>query len=135
MVDKVRFFVDPKTNSGNPDIRMAYGLNVVPPWTETFPWMADINQDGRPDVVLAPTEYKGGLYRISWVEAPDDPKSGGWSEQIIDSPVETVVHSLGVADMDSDGDLDVVTAEMHQGNDPDEVRVHKNSYRVRVKNY
>jgi hypothetical protein len=34
MVDKVRFFVDPKTNSDNPDIRMAYGLNVVPPWAD-----------------------------------------------------------------------------------------------------
>jgi len=92
----------------------------------TFPLMVDMDQDGCPDVVLAPTESRGGSYRISWFEAPDDPESGGWSEHIIDSPVETVVHSLGVADMDSDGDLDVVTAEMHQGNDPDEVRVHIN---------
>lgn len=93
---------------------------------ETFPWMADMDQDGCPDLVLAPTEYKGGSYRISWFEAPDDPKSGDWSEHIIDSPVETVVHSLGVADMDNDEDLDVATAEMHQGSDPDEVRVHIN---------
>ena len=34
MVDRVRFSVDPKTNSDNPDIRMAYGLNVVPPWAD-----------------------------------------------------------------------------------------------------
>lgn len=29
---KVTFYVDPVTNSDDPDIRMAYGLNIVPPW-------------------------------------------------------------------------------------------------------
>ena len=29
---KVTFFVDPSSNSDDPDIRMAYGLNIVPPW-------------------------------------------------------------------------------------------------------
>jgi len=29
---KVTFYVDPATNSDDPDIRMAYGLNIVPPW-------------------------------------------------------------------------------------------------------
>src|SRR4051812_14016399 len=28
----IRFFVDPKTNSDDPEKRMAYGLNVTPPW-------------------------------------------------------------------------------------------------------
>jgi cephalosporin-C deacetylase-like acetyl esterase len=30
----VRLFVDPNTNSENPDQRMAYGLNVAPPWPD-----------------------------------------------------------------------------------------------------
>jgi hypothetical protein len=30
----VKFFVDPRTNSSDADIRMAYGLNIVPPWTD-----------------------------------------------------------------------------------------------------
>lgn len=34
MADRIRFFVDPKTNSDNPEKRMAYGLSVVPPWTD-----------------------------------------------------------------------------------------------------
>lgn len=34
MVDSVRFFVDPKTDSDDPEIRMAYGLNVAPPWSD-----------------------------------------------------------------------------------------------------
>jgi hypothetical protein len=93
----------------------------------TFPWMADINQDGRPDVVLTPTESKGGFHRTSWFEGPVGPTSSAWTEHVIESTIETVTHSLGVADMDNDGDLDVVTAEMHQGNDPDEVRVYINT--------
>ena len=31
---KVTFYVDPATNSDDPDIRMAYGLNIVPPWSD-----------------------------------------------------------------------------------------------------
>jgi hypothetical protein len=31
---KVKFYVDPATNSEDPDIRMAYGLNIVPPWPD-----------------------------------------------------------------------------------------------------
>jgi len=30
----VKFFVDPATNSDDPEIRMAYGLNIVPPWPD-----------------------------------------------------------------------------------------------------
>lgn len=30
----VGFFVDPRTNSDNPEQRMAYGLNVTPPWRD-----------------------------------------------------------------------------------------------------
>ena len=31
---KVTFYVDPATNSDDMDIRMAYGLNIVPPWPD-----------------------------------------------------------------------------------------------------
>ncbi|HEX5027087.1 MAG TPA: hypothetical protein VFV68_17520 [Agriterribacter sp.] len=31
---RVKFFVDPATNSDDPEIRMAYGLNIVPPWPD-----------------------------------------------------------------------------------------------------
>ena len=30
----VKFFVDSSTNSEDPEIRMAYGLNIVPPWPD-----------------------------------------------------------------------------------------------------
>jgi len=31
---KVTFYVDPATNSDDPDTRMAYGLNILPPWPQ-----------------------------------------------------------------------------------------------------
>ncbi len=32
--ERIRLFVDPATNSDDPDVRMAYGLNVTPPWPD-----------------------------------------------------------------------------------------------------
>jgi chitodextrinase len=98
-------------------------------WTHphTFPALGDMNGDGRPDVVLTPSEKPGNTYRTSWYEAPANPKQSRWAEHVIESPVEGVTHALAIADMDRDGDLDVVTAEMHRGSDPDEVRVYVNA--------
>ena len=86
----------------------------------------DLNNDGRLDIVLTPAELKGGIYRISWFEAPEDAKTPNWLEHVIEQVQETVVHALCVADMNNDDKPDVVIAEMHQGADPDEVRVYLN---------
>lgn len=88
--------------------------------------MADINNDNLSDVILMPSEAAGGTYRVSWFEAGADPTAGNWTEHVIDPLVETILHGFGIADMNNDGDLDVVAAEMHQGSDPDEVRVYEN---------
>jgi len=70
----------------------------------------DVNGDGRLDVVLTRSE---GPYKVSWFEAPADPRQGNWPEHVMSDSFD-FAHSLELADMDADGDLDAVTAEMHQ---------------------
>jgi hypothetical protein len=85
--------------------------------------VGDLNGDSRPDVVAAPAERAGQRGRVAWFEAPPDPRAGTWGEHVIEADVERVIHSLAVADVDGDGRTDVVLAEMHQGEDPDDVAV------------
>jgi len=85
--------------------------------------VADINGDSRPDVVLSPSELKEQIYRLSWFEAPANPKNGNWREHVIADPIECVIHGLVTGDINGDGAIDVVSSEMHQGADPDEVAV------------
>jgi hypothetical protein len=72
--------------------------------------VADLSGDRRPDLLIAPAESPG---RLCWYEAPRDPRGGAWKEHVID-PNVSHIHTFKLADMDSDGRLDVVTAEMHQ---------------------
>lgn len=72
--------------------------------------VADINGDGRLDVVLTRSE---GPHRVSWFECPPDPEVGPWSEHVVAEDVD-FAHSLAIVDLDGDGLLDIVTAEMHQ---------------------
>lgn len=76
----------------------------------------------RPDIVLSPAEAAGGRYRLSWFEAPADAEHP-WPERIVLDDVEAVVHGLALGDFDRDGRTDIAYAEMHQGADPDVVRV------------
>jgi FG-GAP-like repeat len=84
--------------------------------------IVDINKDGRMDVILAPSESADG--RFSWYETTN-PKGGQWVEHEIDNTV-SYFHTFKSADVDKDGNIDLVTAAMHQSNDPDEVSVYLN---------
>jgi hypothetical protein len=89
----------------------------------TFIATGDFNGDGRRDLVLAPSELKGHRYRITWFEAPADPRTDGWRAHVVVPDVETVCHFVGAADFDGDGRTDIAYAHMPQGADPDNVRV------------
>jgi len=91
----------------------------------------DLNGDGRPDIILSPAELKGGTHRIAWYAAPPAGRAGPWRQRIVEEPVETVIHALAVADFNRDGQMDIVSARMHQGKPPQELVVHLNTGRGR----
>jgi type 1 glutamine amidotransferase len=72
--------------------------------------VGDINRDGRPDIILSPSESAG---KISWFEMPTDPLNDTWIEHVI-LPGVSYVHRIRIADFDKDGNLDVAFAEMDQ---------------------
>jgi hypothetical protein len=85
--------------------------------------LADVNGDGRPDVIAAsqgegpdpaddPRQIGDGLV---WYEAPADPRSGQWIKRTIDATVAWVhASSIQPADFDGDGHADICYAEQDQ---------------------
>src|SRR5262249_25644587 len=71
--------------------------------------VADINGDRRADVLVANAESPG---QMVWYEQPSDPVTGMWVEHAVGAA--DYVHTFKVADIDEDGQPDVVFAEMHQ---------------------
>ncbi len=111
-------------NDGNPisGAWRKYTYSTAYTYPNVVVQVANIGGSSRPDIVLAPSEAAGSTYRLSWFEAPADPKTI-WPERVLESNIETVVHGLALADFDRNGRTDVAFAEMHQGADPDRVRV------------
>jgi len=96
--------------------------------------VADINGDGRNDVVLAGEESFDG---IAWYRR--EPTTGKWIKHEIAATGYEGVHSLQVADFDRDGDIDVFCAEMHQSGyikarEPHKLTVFEN-YDIKTNNW
>lgn len=71
---------------------------------------ADINADGRLDILMAPAESEG---KLVWYEGAADPRQASWPENAIDAKISHA-HTFKTADMNLDGRLDVVFGEMAQ---------------------
>ena len=69
--------------------------------------VADIDGDGDLDIVSA----SGGDSTIAWYEN-DGAANPGWTTRVV-STTPYGAHTVYVADMDSDGDLDIVSASLH----------------------
>lgn len=115
-----RWYENPKDIVGGSWAEHVYSSS----WTheDTKVEVGDINGDGRPDVALTPAE---GNYRIAWFESPKDPRKGAWTEHVVETSIGGI-HSLQIADMDGDGNLDVVVAKMHQYEPPHDVAIYFN---------
>lgn len=77
--------------------------------------VADVDADGRMDIVLTEAEFSGA--RIAWFEPPKDPRGGPWKPHILphaDGEKRGPYHTLQVADFDLDGDLDIFAGEMER---------------------
>ncbi len=105
---------------------------VVHSYTSTYTYrsvaveVADVDDDGLADIILSPSEPAGDTYRISWFKAPTDPSQAEWIEHVIEDGVETVHHSIGAADLDYDGTMDVISAQMNTGSTLPEVKLFLN---------
>ena len=78
--------------------------------------IADLDGDKKPDVIIAEERYPGlePDGNLFWYQQPEDPTQGEWKRHRV--VTQYSMNNLDVADLDQDGDMDLVTSE-HKGPD------------------
>jgi hypothetical protein len=71
--------------------------------------VVDLNRDGKMDVLFSSSEETADVQW--WTPSTNDP-TGSWTAHTI-APLVNKAHTLQAADMDNDGDIDVVIGQMH----------------------
>ena len=71
--------------------------------------VTDLNGDGHADVLYSDSEGTGD---VAWYEPSTGDPTGPWTKHLIVANLERC-HTLQAADIDLDGDLDVVLGQMH----------------------
>jgi hypothetical protein len=72
--------------------------------------VADIDQDGRNDIILTGEESDAG---VAWYRTADPRSGDAWQKTIVNTTPYVGVHSLAVADFNRNGKPDIFVAEMH----------------------
>jgi len=95
---------------------------TIGPASATFKALVvDLNRDGKMDVLFSSSE---GTAAVQWWTPSTGSPTGTWTSHTIATSVDRC-HTLQAADMDNDGDMDVVTAQMHTSTSR-EVAVYRN---------
>lgn len=79
-------------------------------WTDKVS-AADIDRDGRADIIVSEETF-GPQADTYWYRNPGGGATGAWQRKTI--ATQDTTNSMSVADMDRDGDIDVITGE-HRG--------------------
>lgn len=90
---------------------------IVADFTPARLAVADVDGDGRPDVVLCEQGEgeAGRLGRLAWFRQPENPRDDPWEMHLIDTI--RYPHSISIADLDGDGEEEIVCGE-HVAADP-----------------
>ena len=89
-------------------VRLNYPANVG---TGKAVKVADVDRDGKLDIVLSCGNAKGGKSGVVWLSNRNDPAAADWAAHEISGPAGVKFDLVQMIDLDDDGDLDCITCE------------------------